>query len=476
MLVTVKLANGREVVLDKASAQFKALQAMQYEGSSDAHSITTQDGTRVTLRNGDLHRWVDDKELQSIIDTGRLSPTPANQSLSAAGGYYGRPGHKDFDQSSEGGKIFIEDLQGSSTYQGSGQHHLILNVDDIPAGIKVTTDKRTVGSVSLDGSVPMKNLSLVESKNSKIFPGESIDWKKAQFDQLPPGPPTGPPEFDTFGDGQSLLKLYQEAERQLIAVIQASPRSPFTTIRIKQQQAINQIIQRMTAASGKYAETTIPDIMKKADSDTLKRIAALNEPAFNFDFFGVNEDAIRVFTGQVYLDFAKTIQGVKNSAERAVLDKAAIQNDIIISNIRGESFAKTGDTVVQDLKQQGFVALRSNSGRNYYLEPYSNMVVRTQGMAAYNYGSATRLIATGRKFGYIPTIPPQNRKPNDPCWELEKKRFVDLEKDPLPPGATHPHCRHPVLPASFAMLKAERPDLYEQAIGFFSEKAGFDPT
>lgn len=136
---------------------------------------------RLALKGGELHRWIDDNELQSIIDTGKLSPTPANEALSAAGGYYGRPGHKDFAQFSDSGKMFLENLQVSSQYKGTGMHHLTLHVDDIPKGTNIEKDPRTTGSVSLTNSIPMKNLSIVESIGSTIIPGAHIDWREVDY-------------------------------------------------------------------------------------------------------------------------------------------------------------------------------------------------------------------------------------------------------------------------------------------------------
>ncbi len=91
------------------------------------------------------------------------------------------PGHKDFAQSSEEGKIFLDTLQSTSSYTGTGMHHLILSVDDIPKGVSVLSDPRTTGSVSLKGSIPMQNLSIVQSMGSKIIPGANIDWKGVTF-------------------------------------------------------------------------------------------------------------------------------------------------------------------------------------------------------------------------------------------------------------------------------------------------------
>lgn len=172
----VKLSDGNELPVPDQKT-YDALKAMKYEPGDKMEYVTTAEGQKMAVKKGEMHRWVDDRELQSIIDTGKLSPTPENKALESGGGYYGRPGHKDFAMAPDSGKMFLEDLRGDSQYEGSGMHHLVLHVEDIPRGVEVHNDTRTVGSVSLNGSVPMENLSIVESMGSKILPGAGIDWR-----------------------------------------------------------------------------------------------------------------------------------------------------------------------------------------------------------------------------------------------------------------------------------------------------------
>lgn len=167
-----------------------AFKDMQYEPPTDMTKIqyvTTADGTKYPTRFGNLHRWVDDQELQSIIDTGKLSTTPENTALEGGGAFFGRPGHKDFDVSPDGssGKVFLDTLRSTSTYEGQGMHHLILNVEDLPKGAQLLKDPKTSFSVMVNQDIPRKNISLVESIGSQIVPGSSIDWRKVSFDDAP---------------------------------------------------------------------------------------------------------------------------------------------------------------------------------------------------------------------------------------------------------------------------------------------------
>jgi hypothetical protein len=111
---------------------------------------------------------------------------------------------------------------------------------------------------------------------------------------------------------------------------------------------------------------------------------------------------------------------------------------------------------------------RNGFGREYKVQPYTNMLVRTQTMSAYNMASQQTMLAIGRRYAIFPTISAGSRPKDDPCWAWEKKRYIDLLKDPLPPASTHPNCRHIAQPVSFEQLKAERPDLFAKALAYYN--------
>jgi len=165
--------------------EMQAFKDMRFQNPTDMTKtqwVTMAEGDKFPTRFGQMHRWVDDQELQSIIDTGELTVTPSNEAL--GGTYYGRAGHKDFDVSPDGssGKVFLDTLRSTSTYNGTGMHHLILNIEDLPEGAILHSDPKTTFSVMLKDPIPRENLSLVESIGSKITPGASIDWRKVSFE------------------------------------------------------------------------------------------------------------------------------------------------------------------------------------------------------------------------------------------------------------------------------------------------------
>ena len=210
--------------------------------------------------------------------------------------------------------------------------------------------------------------------------------------------------------------------------------------------------------------------MGDSAAETVALIEGQGEDEFSFRFSGVPEDAVRVLTHQTYLDFGSTVAMLDRNGQRAVMDKLKIQRDIVRGTIQGQSTGKTQQQILDGLAD-GVTKVRYGNGAKVPVEAYVSMLVRTQTMNAYNAAGAEQMLAAGRMFGIFPTIPAQNREPDDPCWEWEKKKYVNLLKDPLPPASTHPHCRHKIQPVSFQQLKAERPDLYRLAIDYYHRAA-----
>lgn len=266
-----------------------------------------------------------------------------------------------------------------------------------------------------------------------------------------------------------ITAFFKNAAKDLYGIVQrARTGGSFFQYRLQQLHAIRDVIAKLDVNSKEWALENIPAAMEAASEDVKAEIAKQNEPDFSFQFSGVPEDAVKVLTHQTYLDFGNTVTALKRNGERAALNKLMIQRKIIQATIQGGSISRTQEDILAAMRKD-VSAIQYRNGTKVPVEAYINMLVRTQTMNAYNVASSQQMIAAGRMFAIFPTIPPGHRHRDDPCWAWEKKRYINLLKDPLPP--VHPNCRHRIRPISFEQLKAERPDLYEEAIAYFSKAA-----
>jgi hypothetical protein len=147
-----------------------------------------------------------------------------------------------------------------------------------------------------------------------------------------------------------------------------------------------------------------------------------------------------------------------------------MQERVLKGFIQGASAQRTQEQLIKDLKKSGFSVLRAKNGfgRRFSLENYTNLLVRTQNVTAYSLGVKNQLLQGGRRYAIIPTLRP-DIDGDDICNDWERKKYVDLLSDPLPPY--HPNCRHTPQPVSFEQLRGERPNLYAKALRYFRETA-----
>jgi hypothetical protein len=269
---------------------------------------------------------------------------------------------------------------------------------------------------------------------------------------------------------EEIVSLFKNAAIDLENIVQrAKTGTTFYVYRLQQLHAIADVIASLDADSKVWVKENIPAAMEAASEDVKQEIKKQNELDFSFRFAGVPEEAVKVLTHQTYLDFGNTVAVLKRNGERAALNKLMIQRKIIQGTIQGSSTARTQQEILDAMKKD-ISTVQYRGGQKVPVEAYINMLVRTQTMNAYTVAGSQQMLAAGRMFAICPTVPAGHRAPNDPCWKWEKQRYINLLKDPLPPW--HPNCRHSLQPISFAQLKAERPDLYEEAIAYFNRIAG----
>lgn len=268
-----------------------------------------------------------------------------------------------------------------------------------------------------------------------------------------------------------LIRLFKQAQEELIRIVEkANPDSPFRSYRAQQLRAIDAVLVRLGQKARRWTEREIPRLVAAGAAEAEQIIRGFDEQEFQMDFAGVPESAVKVLAEEAFLEFGNTMVALRRNMQRAVIQKRKLAEKLVTSVIQGSSVARTQNQLIDLLRKDGVDVLRARNGfgRRFSLEHYTNLLVRTQSMTAYNQGAKAQMLGVGRRFAIFPTIRP-DIDGEDVCNEWERRKYVDLTKDPLPPASTHPNCRHRVIPVSFDQLKAERPDLYRLAVGYFRD-------
>ena len=167
----------------------------------------------------------------------------------------------------------------------------------------------------------------------------------------------------------------------------------------------------------------------------------------------IHKHAVNALISDAYLDFANGMNGILKGAEHQLNDamKRQARVHMIAGHLTGASMDEIAREVKTLLGDQGFSVLLDRGGRQWSLQQYSKMLVRTHIMKSTNEGTLNRItewnvdiVQISEHAGACPI-----------CIPLEGKVFSVSGKskqyDKLvfyPPY--HPNCRHTYLP---------RPDL-----------------
>ena len=265
-----------------------------------------------------------------------------------------------------------------------------------------------------------------------------------------------------------ILRLFKNAQAQLLEIIdRADPTQRFSMYRVQHLREIDLIIRQLERKLGRATAPHISKLYSAGANETADLIRKFDEKEFRFSFAGVNKQAVEVLTSGALAEFGNTIRALRANSTKALFDKKKLQDKIIEGVIQGSSVSRTQNQLIQSLKSDGITVLKAKNGfgRRFSLEQYTNTLVRSQTMSAYNLGAKKTMLDSGRRFAKIPKLIPDIDGP-DICNEWEDKVYVDL-KDPLQLPPYHPNCRHVPIPVSFEELKANRPDLYAIAVRFF---------
>lgn len=270
---------------------------------------------------------------------------------------------------------------------------------------------------------------------------------------------------------KEILQLFRNAHAALIQIVErADPTSEFGKYRAAHVREIDRVILELEARLARATKREIDQLYRAGAEETAEIIEGFAETQFAFSFAGVNRNAVDVLTGSALAEYGNTIRALRANGTKALFDKKKLNDKIIEGVIQGSSVYRTQTQLIEALKSDGITVLRAKNGfgRRFRLEHYTNTLVRSQTMSAYNLGAKKTMMDSGRRYAKILKLVP-DLDGEDICNVFERQVYIDL-KDPkqLPPY--HPNCRHVPVPVSFAELKAKRPDLYKKALRYYQDK------
>ncbi len=278
--------------------------------------------------------------------------------------------------------------------------------------------------------------------------------------------------------------LVREAQRTLIAQIEAAIRSgDLNTAARRQAQlaAVNQTLTQLALTANPLASRMVQEAWQQGADRALKQIEALPIDTVETPgaFFGVSQEAVEAMQRSLTqrLDAATQTLGRRVEDVYAREQRRAALNAILGAEGSPERSAAQlvkrlmNDRQVKRAIKEGGTGFVDSAGRQWKLDTYANMATRTVTREAVVQGAVARMASHGISIGRISTHPNACELcqpfqgmlvalgPNAPA---EWKGEAVADTGELPPF--HPNCAHSVEPVA-CTIQSLREELELEPVG-----------
>lgn len=199
-----------------------------------------------------------------------------------------------------------------------------------------------------------------------------------------------------------------------------------------------------------WASVEIPSYYRDGINDAIKGLDKIGIAAGTDQFTLVDRMAVQALVSDVQEGFAVSLEGVLRSSKRvlSVAEKEEIKQTLAQGVLTGEEQKRVAAQVKGVLQESGITSLTDKGGRNWDLDNYTQMLVRTKAVEARNTGLGNRMAENG--FDLVQVSNHGSTHPECAAWEGEilsytgKTPGYPTVADATAAGLFHPNCQHAI--------------------------------
>lgn len=259
------------------------------------------------------------------------------------------------------------------------------------------------------------------------------------------------------GSIEKLISLYKKAYKEILSEVEHA-----TAFGIRNRLQILKQIEKILQEMGIDATQIIRDEITRAyelgateSVEQLDYVGAEIKVARGFN--RIHADAIEVLVDDTQKSFLESLQGVKRSTS-TLLGKTVreqITERLAIGKIGGKTLRDIQKSIVQTFREEGLSALTSTYtnkngtvvNRQWSLEQYAEMLIRTKAVEARNRGLINRMVENGYDLVQVSA-----HAGCDLCQPWEGKilsvtgntKGYPTVKQAEDKGLFHPNCKHAI--------------------------------
>lgn len=203
---------------------------------------------------------------------------------------------------------------------------------------------------------------------------------------------------------RTIIAAYDAAqvalESELVGILAAVLEDPTSTRRFRgaQIRALEAKIRRLRAEldghAVTFAEQTLAQVYANGQVRTAQAIAAaVGTIAGSPSFTGIHRTAVEMIALDSYNDLAAASDFMEDNARRVI--RQATKAQVAKGAAAGTTVGQDAAAVAREIRAHGVSGFVDRAGRNWRLDAYAEMVVRTKSAQAYNTGTVLQAEITG---------------------------------------------------------------------------------
>lgn len=247
-----------------------------------------------------------------------------------------------------------------------------------------------------------------------------------------------------------LVRLYKSAYKKILAEVEGL--DGFAAYQRRQALAnIKEALEELGVKVNEFVADHLTEHYKDGARDAVKQLKSQDLPVdVKSGFNRLHKAAIAVLVSDTQEAFAESMTGVYRNT-RSIISKGAkaqITQRMATAPVTGQTLKEVKAIIVQDLKDRGLLALRDKAGREWELDRYTEMLLRTKDVEARNRGLANRMAENDYDLVQVST----HNSDHEECrvWEGRVLSITGNTKgyptlaEAESQGLFHPNCQHAI--------------------------------
>lgn len=213
---------------------------------------------------------------------------------------------------------------------------------------------------------------------------------------------------------------------------------------------IEAILKDLGTDVNKFIETEIPDQYRAGAVDAIRQLDKVGgDASVTTGFNIVHKQVIEALADETGKSFAEAMTGVNRNVRQIINQsvKDQISQEIATGKIAGDTFRTIKYEILARFKDNGFTALIDRAGKQWDLETYTGMLIKTKSTESRNRGLVNRMVENEWDLVQV-----SSHGATDVCGEWEGKILSISGSTPGYPtldqakeaGLFHPNCRHAI--------------------------------